>query len=77
MPWRPALTGDAGQRLNHKPTVDGPLIATVVGADGSTGGAEQIHMDRLGRIRIRHDFQNAGEASTWVRVLQRYAGAGM
>jgi uncharacterized protein (DUF2345 family) len=77
VPWRPALTGDTGQRLNPKPTVDGPLVATVVGADGATQGAEQIHMDRLGRIRIRHDFQNAGEASTWVRVLQRYAGAGM
>jgi type VI secretion system secreted protein VgrG len=54
-----------------------PLTATVVGADGSTSGAEQIHTDRLGRIRIRHDFQKSGESSTWVRVLQRYAGAGM
>ena len=79
VPWRPALTNDAGQRLNPKPTVDGPLTATVVGADGnsSPSGAEQIHTDRLGRIRIRHDFQPVGEGSTWVRVLQRYAGAGM
>ena len=79
VPWRPALTNDAGQRLNPKPTVDGPLTATVVGADGSASpsGAEQIHTDRLGRIRIRHDFQLSGEGSTWVRVLQRYAGAGM
>jgi uncharacterized protein (DUF2345 family) len=77
VPWRPALTSDAGLRLNPKPTVDGPLVATVVGADGGTSGAELIHTDRLGRIRIRHDFQAPGEASTWVRVLQRYAGAGM
>jgi type VI secretion system secreted protein VgrG len=77
VPWRPALTNDSGQRLNAKPTADGPLVATVVGADGASSGAEQIHMDRLGRIRIRHDFQASGEASTWVRVLQRYAGAGM
>jgi type VI secretion system secreted protein VgrG len=77
VPWRPALTSSNGQRLNPKPSADGPLTATVVGADGSTRGAEQIHMDRLGRICIRHDFQSAGEASTWVRVLQRYAGAGM
>ena len=39
--------------------------------------APEIHTDRLGRIRIRHDFQPEGEASTWVRVLQRYAGPGM
>ena len=77
VPWRPALTTENGQRLNAKPTADGPLIATVVGADGSAQGAEQIHTDRLGRIRIRHDFQSEGEGSTWVRVLQRYAGAGM
>ena len=77
VPWRPALTTSTGQRLNPKPTTDGPLIATVVGADGSTEGSPEIHTDRLGRIRIRHDFQPAGEASTWVRVLQRYAGAGM
>ena len=79
VPWRPALTDTAGQRLNPKPTAPGPLTATVVGADGnaSPSGAEQIHTDRLGRIRIRHDFQPSGEGSTWVRVLQRYAGAGM
>ena len=81
VPWRPSLSDDQGQRLNPKPTVPGPLIATVVGADGaSQGGSKsgaEIHTDRLGRIRIRHDFQKPGESSTWVRVLQRYAGAGM
>jgi type VI secretion system secreted protein VgrG len=79
VPWRPAVTDAAGQRLNAKPTVDGPLIATVVGADGSASpsSAEQIHTDRFGRIRIRHDFQPAGEGSTWVRVVQPYAGPGM
>ncbi|MFT3721053.1 DUF2345 domain-containing protein [Pseudorhodoferax sp.] len=40
-------------------------------------------MDRLGRVRIRFDFQTLPQgpgtsaASTWVRVLQRWAGAGM
>ncbi|MBA3597386.1 MAG: type VI secretion system tip protein VgrG [Methylibium sp.] len=79
VPWRPALTDEAGRRLNNRPTAQGPLTATVVGADGSShgSGAEQIHTDRLGRIRIRHDFQPPGEASTWVRVMQRWAGAGM
>ena len=77
IPWRPRLSDDQGQRLNPKPTVDGPLIATVVGADGSTDGSAEIHTDRLGRIRIRHGFQPAGESSTWVRVMQPYAGPGM
>ncbi len=75
--WRPALTDPAGRRLHTRPAACGPLTATVVGADGATVGPEQIHTDRLGRIRIRHDFQPPGQASTWVRVLQRYAGAGM
>ncbi|KQP12463.1 hypothetical protein, partial [Pseudorhodoferax sp. Leaf267] len=61
------------------------LDATVVGPDGLTqaSGAEEIHMDRLGRIRIRFDFQtltqgpHTSSASSWVRVLQRWAGAAM
>ena len=71
VPWRPAPL--------PRPKAPGPLTATVVGADGSstpTAGAE-IHTDRLGRIRIRHDFQPEGEGSTWVRVMQPFAGAGM
>ena len=36
-----------------------------------------IHTDRLGRIRIRHEFQRQAEGSTWVRVLQPSAGPGM
>ena len=71
------------------PTAYGPLTATVVGPQGgaSASGAEEIHMDALGRIRIRFDFQRAegtpnaaAEASTrstWVRVAQRWAGAGL
>lgn len=63
----------------------GMLGATVVGPNGQdqASGAEEIHMDRLGRIRIRFDFQcltqgpGTSQASTWVRVLQRWAGAGM
>ncbi|NRF68152.1 type VI secretion system tip protein VgrG [Aquincola sp. S2] len=79
VPWRPLLADDTGRRLNPKPTVDGPLVATVVGPAG-----HEIHMDALGRIRICHDFQrqpgqgpDTSDSSTWVRVLQRHAGAGM
>ena len=47
------------------------------GTSTSTAGPAEIHTDRLGRIRIRHEFQSAGEGSTWVRVLQPSAGPGM
>ena len=88
VPWREALFSDAGAPLYPAPRPGGPLTATVVGADGQTSGqgAGEIHTDRLGRIRIRFDFQdstahsqaaNASNASTWVRVMQRYAGPGM
>ncbi|HSW08871.1 type VI secretion system Vgr family protein [Aquabacterium sp.] len=79
VPWRPLQADGNGQRLNPKPTITGPLTATVVGP-----GEQEIHMDALGRIRIRYDFQtqpgmgpDTSSTSTWVRVLQRHAGAGM
>lgn len=68
VPWRP--------QPQPRPKAPGPLTAEVVGSGGAGGGAE-IYTDKLGRICIRHEFQPAGEASTWVRVLQPYAGAGM
>lgn len=88
VPWRVALYSDTGAALHPTPRPGGPLTATVVGPDGETSahGASEIHTDRLGRIRVRFDFQdnqahaqaaNASNASTWVRVMQRYAGAGM
>ena len=75
VPWRPAPI--------PRPVAPGLLTATVVGADGtdsagsSASGTPEIHTDRLGRIRIRHDFQAPGEGSSWVRVMQPFAGAGM
>jgi type VI secretion system secreted protein VgrG len=85
IPWRP--------EHRARPIADGMQTATVVGPDGGqagqaqASGGDEIHTDRLGRIRIRHHFQQAAQAetrspdtsnsSTWVRVLQRWAGAGM
>jgi len=85
LPWRPMLVDETGARLNPKPTVPGPLMAAVVGPQGQTSGngADEIHTDALGRIRIRFEFQrmpqgpDTSQSSTWVRVLQRYAGARM
>jgi len=85
VPWRPQLEDETGARLHPRPTAPGPQTATVVGPNGETraSGADEIHTDRLGRIRIQFHFQRlqqgpgTSNSSTWVRVLQRYAGAGM
>jgi type VI secretion system secreted protein VgrG len=88
LPWKTPLHSDDGRALHPAPYPGGPLTATVVGPHGETSGsgAQEIHTDRLGRIRIRFDFQTAeagadtpetSHSSTWVRVLQRQAGPGM
>ena len=69
VPWRPALL--------NRPKAPGPLVAEVVGASSGGAGNDEIYTDRLGRIAIRHDFQQPGEGSSWVRVVQPMAGAGM
>ena len=82
VPWRPLLVDESGARTSVRPRVAGPLIATVVGADGATSaqGNQEVHVDALGRIRIRYEFQDADDqgapASTWVRVQQPLAGDG-
>lgn len=86
VPWRPLQADGTGARLNPKPTAPDFLTATVVGPQGETQprGADEIHTDALGRVRIRFDFQAEGlqgpetsQSSTWVRVLMRWAGAGL
>jgi uncharacterized protein involved in type VI secretion and phage assembly len=61
VPWRPMLVDESGARTSVRPRVAGPLIATVVGADGSTApqGNQEVHIDALRRIRIRYEFQDA------------------
>ncbi|MGY2573340.1 type VI secretion system Vgr family protein [Vibrio sp. C8] len=56
-----------------KPTVDGPMIATVVGPKG-----EEIFCDEYGRVKVhfhwdRNDI-NPEHRSCWVRVSQVWAG---
>lgn len=78
LPWRPALdTNDSRQRV--RPTAHGTQTAIVVGADGNDqpDGADELYCDRLGRVRIRFHWQDSGNATCWVRVAQRAAGAGM
>jgi type VI secretion system secreted protein VgrG len=73
-PWRAQLP-DAAAGRHPRPTAHGPQTAIVVGADGSTvaHGANEVHCDRLGRVRIRFHWQDAA-GSCWVRVAQHAAG---
>lgn len=56
-----------------KPTVDGPMIATVVGPEG-----EEIFCDEHGRVKVYfhwdRDNRNPEHRSCWVRVSQGWAG---
>jgi type VI secretion system secreted protein VgrG len=63
--WRP--------QIPHKPMVDGPHIATVVGPDG-----EEIYCDEHGRVKLQFPWDRYGssndQSSCWVRVSQGWAG---
>ena len=90
VPWRPVLLDDTGLRPRPRPTALGPQTAIVVGPDAqvSPQGAQELHTDRFGRIKVRFHWQGHGagvdtpqrrpsEHSCWVRVMQRLAGPGM
>lgn len=77
--WRPLPTG--------APTALGAQTAIVVGPEGNTrpNGADELYTDALGRIRVQFHWQSApgadarpdNRSTCWVRVAQRWAGAGM
>lgn len=80
LPVGEPLYPKAGGRLDDLP---GALLATVVDAGGQGADDCQAHMDALGRVRVRFDFQQGlpGGGSTtlsspWVRVAQGWAGGG-
>ncbi|MGZ5200551.1 MAG: type VI secretion system Vgr family protein [Telluria sp.] len=76
--WRPLLKGSDG-RQHFKPSARGSQSAIVIGPDGGDVpvGADELHCDRLGRVRLRFHWQDGEDAACWVRVAQRSAGAGM
>lgn len=78
LPWRPLQPG-GGDRRRARPTAHGAQTAIVLGPDGADtpNGADEIYCDRLARVRVRFHWQDAGNASCWVRVAQRLAGGGM
>nr|WP_174208957.1 type VI secretion system tip protein TssI/VgrG [Stenotrophomonas sp. ESTM1D_MKCIP4_1] len=75
--WRPILADGTGARRNARPLAPGYQTAIVVA--GSSGAANDLHADALGRIRVRFHFQGdaGGADSAWLRVAQRYAGPGV
>lgn len=75
-PWRP--TADDSACIRVRPTATGSQSAIVVGPDGSVepNGADEVHCDRMGRVRVRFHWQESS-ANCWVRVAQRSAGAHM
>jgi len=96
--WRPQLSQSAStQQLNAKPTALGSQTARVVGFGNNAeannispinqqAGTGEICCDRLGRVRIRFQWQDdvygsgnqsGDRASCWVRVSQRSAVGGM
>lgn len=73
--WRPVLADGTGLYRHAGATARGSQSAIVVGPNG----ADEIHCDRLGRVRIRFHWQgrnNDAAATCWVRVAQRSAGGG-
>jgi uncharacterized protein (DUF2345 family) len=73
MPWRPLVVWE----VRAKPTAPGSQTAIVVGPDGADSGGD-VYCDALGRVRIRFHWQDRNDnGSCWVRVAQRWAGAGM
>lgn len=87
VPWRAVLMDGTGLRPRPRPTALGPQTAIVVGPEGgiNASGADELYTDRLGRVKVRFHWQANPHApqgahsdhSCWVRVMQRFAGAGM
>ena len=64
-PWRP--------EPKHKPRVDGPQIAHIVGPED-----EEIYCDEFGRVKVQFPWDRCGQmdehSSCWIRVSQNWAG---
>lgn len=87
VPWRAVLLDGTGRRPRPRPTALGPQTAIVVGPDGGVNpsGADELHTDQLGRVKVRFHWQANPYApqransdhSCWLRVVQQFAGPGM
>jgi type VI secretion system secreted protein VgrG len=61
------------RRRAHKPRIEGPQTAVVVGPSG-----DEIYTDKFGRVKVQFDWDRLGQSdqksSCWVRVAQVWAG---
>src|ERR1700733_2695586 len=68
VPFRPPRTA-------HRPFVQGPQTAIVVGPSG-----DEIYPDKFGRVKVQFHWDRAGkydaDSSFWIRVSQAWAGEG-
>ncbi|BFM48475.1 type VI secretion system tip protein TssI/VgrG [Marinomonas sp. THO17] len=63
-----------------KPSVDGPMMATVVGPASNEGDTpEEIYCDEYGRVKIQFNWDRYGQqddfSSCWVQVSQGWSGS--
>jgi type VI secretion system secreted protein VgrG len=69
LPFRP-------QRVTSRPSAEGAIVATVTGPAG-----QEIHTDKLGRMKALYAFDRLGKSddtsSQWIRVLQPALGGSM
>ena len=70
IPWRP------GRSFNSVDTkIHAPQTATVVGP----AGADSIHVDEYGRVRVQFHWDRIGDyndqSSAWVRMISQWAGS--
>jgi len=78
----PAKSAFRPQMPASKPLMIGLQTATVVGPRGTgSQNGHRIHVDELGRVKIRFHWDRADKdddsVSCWVRVAQPWAGPGM
>jgi type VI secretion system secreted protein VgrG len=56
-------------RRTPKPIIAGTQTAVVVGPKSA-----EVHLDRLGRVKVRFPWHGASDVSCWLRVAQAWAG---
>jgi type VI secretion system secreted protein VgrG len=79
---RPTKSAEGGARPHHRPALPRkPALEHLDGAVITGAAGEEIHVDDLGRVKVRFLWDRAGpkddRSSSWVRCLQSPLGAAM
>ena len=83
LPFLSSGVEDSRRSLQPEPTArsihSAIVVVVIVGVDSGdkANGEDDIHCDKLGRVRIRFHWQEDASATCWVRVAQCSAGGGM